>query len=607
MQSISLLVVLFAALLTPLLMAKFNIHSLPTAVAEIIVGIILGKSLFGWVVSNDVLEELRTLGVIVLIFLSGMEIDFSLFKPQKQAGGKIGVAPLAFLSYGSIVAMAFAAAWVLNLLGLYQHIVFAAIIFATVALGVVIAALKEQELLSKPFGQTILLLAALGEVLPLIALTVYQNVNGSSSRSVWLLLLIFVAAIILLLRFRKPYQWFAEIDKSTTQLDIRLAFFLIVTLVTVAESVGAENILGAFLAGMVMKLLRPREETEDKLTSIGYGFFIPIFFIMTGANMNLRAMFKDPASLALIPVLLIGFYAAKALLVPLLLMRFRKHNALAGMLLTSTTITLVIPALSIGKTLGIISSTQSAAFTLAAVITCIVSPILFNTFYVAEKDDIKKTHVHIIGANLLTVPIVQQLSKGLYEVHLYTDDPVKFKTYNSEAPVTLLPDVTASSLQAAKVFDADIMVLAHFDENKNFDVAQQALAAKVPRIIARFDAKNATDTRYDELADQGVEVYNTFETNIAMLRSLIETPSTLKILQDTTAGIFEIVVNNRRFAGLEVKNLPYVNDITISQIFRGDHFIAPHGDTQLHLGDHIIFSGDKAQIGQMRAEFEKAN
>lgn len=277
---------------------------------------------------------------------------------------------------------------------------------------------------------------------------------------------------------------------------------------------------------MVMKLLRPREETEDKLTSIGYGFFIPIFFIMTGANMNLRAMFKDPASLALIPVLLVGFFAAKALLLPLLLTRFRKHNALAGTLLTSTTITLVIPALSVGKSLGIISSTQSAAFTLAAVITCIVSPILFNTFYVAEKDDIKKTRVHIIGANLMTVPIVQQLSKGLYDVQLYTDDPVKFKTYNSEAPVTLLSDVTAPTLQAAEVFDADIIVLAHFDEDKNFAVAELALAAKVPRIIARFDAKNATDARYDELAAQGVEVYNTFETNIAMLRSLIETPST---------------------------------------------------------------------------------
>lgn len=607
MESTSLLVVLFAALLIPLLMARFNIHSVPTAVAEIIVGIVLGKSLLGWVATNSVLEELRSLGVIVLIFLSGMEIDFSLFKPQKNTTGKIGIAKLAFLGYGSIILVALGFSYLLKLMGLYAHVGFAAIIFATVALGVVIAALKEKELLSKPFGQTILLLAALGEVLPLIALTVYQNLNGTSSRSVWLLLLIFLAAIVLLLRFRKPYQWFAQIDKSTTQLDIRLAFFLIVTLVTVAESVGAENILGAFLAGMVMKLLQPREETQDKLTSLGYGFFIPIFFIMTGANMDLRQLLQEPKSLALIPILLIGFFAAKVALVPLLMLRFRKHNALAGTFLTSTTITLVIPALSVGRNLGIISTTQSGAFTLAAVITCIVSPILFNTFYVAEKEDFKKTRVHFIGANLTTVPIAQQLSKGLYDVHLYTDDPEKYKTYNSEVDVTLLPQLDEVTLQEAHAFDTDIVTLAYFDHTKNVALAKWALAAQVPRIIARFEAKNASDSEYDDLAAQGVEIYNTFETNIAMLRSLIETPSTLKILEDTEAGIFEIVVNNRRFTGLEVKNLPFVNDITISQIFRDNHFIAPHGDTQIHLGDHIIFSGDKKGIAQIRAQFEKQN
>ena len=82
--------------------------------------------------------------------------------------------------------------------------------------------------------------------------------------------------------------------KATTQLDVRLAFFLTFALVTVAEQVGAENILGAFLAGMVMKLLEPTQATKDKLTSIGYGFFIPIFFIRTGVNLNLKLLFANP-------------------------------------------------------------------------------------------------------------------------------------------------------------------------------------------------------------------------------------------------------------------------------------------------------------------------
>ncbi|WP_125709820.1 monovalent cation:proton antiporter family protein [Lacticaseibacillus porcinae] len=606
MDSLSLLIVLFAALAIPLVMAKFNITSTPTAVAEIVTGIVLGQSVLGIVRTGSVLNELASLGVIVLMFLSGMEIDFSLFKPQKQAT-QIGPAALAMISYASVVALAAVFATILQVTGFLPHAVFVTIVYSTVALGVVIAALKEKELLSKPFGQTILLIAALGEVIPLISLTVYASLNGKSSKSVWWLLAIFVAAIFLLMRFRKPYQFFARIDKATTQLDIRLAFFLIITLVTIAESVGAENILGAFLAGIVMKLLRPREETQDKLTSLGYGFFIPIFFIMTGVKINLRSLLSDPKALALIPILLIGFFFAKALLAVVLRLRFKPRNAVAGTFLVSTTITLVVPALTIGRNLGILTATQSGAFTLAAIITCIFSPILFNRFYQEEPEDFKKTVVHFIGTNLLTVPIAQQLSKGLYDITMFTDDPAKYSTYNSEVNVKLMPSFSQAALHEAGAFDADMVMLAYFDHDKNFELAQWALAEKVPRIIARFESKNVASTRYDELREQGVEVYNTIDASISLLRSLIETPSTLKILDDTQAGIFEITVNNRKFTGMEVKSLPFVNEITISQIYRDKVFIAPHGDTQIHLGDHIIFSGDKTAVAGIRQQLEKKN
>lgn len=606
MDSLSLLIVLFAALAIPLVMAKFNITSTPTAVAEIVTGIVLGQSVLGIVRTGSVLNELASLGVIVLMFLSGMEIDFSLFKPQKQAT-QIGPAALAMIAYASVVALAGVFATILQITGFLPHAVFVTIVYSTVALGVVIAALKEKELLSKPFGQTILLIAALGEVIPLISLTVYASLNGKSSKSVWWLLAIFVAAIFLLMRFRKPYQFFARIDKATTQLDIRLAFFLIITLVTIAESVGAENILGAFLAGIVMKLLRPREETQDKLTSLGYGFFIPIFFIMTGVKINLRTLLSDPKALALIPILLIGFFFAKALLTLVLRLRFKPRNAVAGTFLVSTTITLVVPALTIGRNLGILTATQSGAFTLAAIITCIFSPILFNRFYQEEPEDFKKTVVHFIGTNLLTVPIAQQLSKGLYDITMFTDDPAKYSTYNSEVNVKLMPSFSQGALHEAGAFDSDIVMLAYFDHDKNFELAQWALAEKVPRIIARFESKNVASTRYDELRDQGVEVYNTIDASISLLRSLIETPSTLKILDDTQAGIFEITVNNRKFTGMEVKSLPFVNEITISQIYRDKVFIAPHGDTQIHLGDHIIFSGDKTAVADIRQQLEKKN
>lgn len=609
MESISLLIVLTAALVTPLFMAHFHINSVPTAVAEILVGIVLGKSMLGWVHTGGDMQGLSELGVTILIFLSGMEIDFSLFKPQpKTAKGPQLANPvmLAVVGFASIVVLSLAFSYLLQLIRFFNHPIFATILFSTIALGVVIAALKEKELLHQPLGQTILLIAAFGEVIPLLGLTVYSALNGNSDSNLWLLLLLLLAALVLLARFKRVYSFFAAIDKSTTQLDIRLAFFLVFALVTIASRVGAESILGAFLAGMVMNLLGPRQETRDKLTSLGYGFFIPIFFIVTGANLNLKALMADPKSLSLIPLVLIGFFITKIGLIPVLRRRFKMQNALAGTFLSTTTITLVIPTLTVGRNLGILTEQQSGAFTLAAVIACVSGPILFNSFFKPEPETFKKTHVTFIGGNLLTVPIAQHLSSERYDVQLFTDKAENFRTYNSEVNIALTA-YQEDALVKADAFDCDIIVLGDFNADTNYALAKMALAHKVPRIIARFAAKDATTDRYDRLRDKGVEVFNALDANIALLRSLIETPSTLQILDDTIAGIYEVTIRNSRFAGLELKNLPFIDDITVSQIYRNKKFIAPHGDTQLHLGDHLIFSGDKHLIRNIRTQVEKLN
>lgn len=605
MVQLSLLIVLLAALMTPLVMARFKISVVPTAVAEIIVGIILGKSLLNWVSLTASLNQLSTLGVIILIFLSGMEIDFDLFKPQKNLNGtppaKWSPLKLAISSYASILLVAGLLGWLLQLTGLFSDILLATILFSTVALGVVIAALTEKELLSKALGQTILLTAALGEIIPLLALTAYAALNGGHSARLWLVLLIFLAAIILLMRFRSIYRFFAKIDKTTTQLDIRLAFFLIFTLVTIAEQVGAENILGAFLAGIVMKLLQPSKVTRDKLTSIGYGFFIPIFFITTGAKLNLRTLLADRDSLILIPIFFICFLLAKAVPVLIFRQRFTMKNAIASGFLTSTTITLVLPTLQVAQNLHVITTQQSGAFVLAAVLTCIFSPIIFNQLYQPEKEDLVKTRVTFIGTNILTIPVAQRLSQGWYDIRMLTDQPKNYRTYNSEANnVTLLPDLTEATLQKSDAFTTDILVLGHLDHDVNVRLATTAIKQQVPRVIARFEARDVADDRYDVLAEQGVEIYNSFDINISMLREMIESPSTLKLLTDNDAGLYEVTVHNRRFAGRELQSLPFIENITISRIYRNGHFIAPHGDTFIEQDDHLIFTGDKSAVPEIR-------
>lgn len=265
-MSVSVLIVTLVAFVTPMVLQRFKISVLPTAVAEVLVGIVIGKSGFDLVQTEGVLSFLSNYGVIFLLFLSGMEIDFSLFKKnngpltplaRKKAANAPSTSPVqvAVVAYGGSLLMALALALLFKFSGLFSNFVLAAILFSTVALGVVIAVLKENELLNKPLGQALLLIAVLGEVVPLLCLTIYSSFVSGKGESAWLIFLLFIVGALIFKRFRSFFTSLDEINKSTTQIDIRLALLVITTLVVLAESVGAEDILGAFIAGIVIKLL----------------------------------------------------------------------------------------------------------------------------------------------------------------------------------------------------------------------------------------------------------------------------------------------------------------------------------------------------------------
>lgn len=597
MAQLSLFLVILLALVIPIFMARFQISNVPTAVAEIIVGIVMGSSGFNLITSTHDLTFLSNLGVILLMFLSGMEIDFDLLqrknnpKGKSQAGKTVDPLKTAITAFIGIVVMAFVLAYILRLTGLFSEVMLAAIILMTVALGVVIATLKEKNILGRPIGQTILLTAVLGEVIPLLLLMIYASVNGGNAEQLWLIILLFAAAIFLLRRFKQPYLWFAKITKATTQLDIRLAFFLIFALVTVAERVGAENILGAFLAGMVMKLLEPSEATKDKLTSIGYGFFIPIFFIMTGVGLNLRSLFAHPSSLMLLPVLVIFLFIAKAPVVLTYMRYFQKKNAFAGGFLTATTITIVLPTLQVARKLHAITSTQSDAFILAAVIVCILSPIVFNSNFVLLPEDKIKEKVAIVGANAVTVPVAHDLHANWYSVKMFTDKKNQYKTYDSRVEnLTFLPNLDEETLEKGGVFDGDIVVAANRADEDNIKIARMAKEKGVNRVIARLsevDSKTLT-----EFNEKGIEVFNSTNVHAALMRAMIESPTVYRIMTDTKNILYSVKVKNTHYTGRQLMDLEFIDQITVSRIKRGDEWLIPRGATEIEPEDILVFSGE---------------
>ena len=603
MAQLSLFLVVLFALVVPILMARLRVNAVPTAVAEIIIGIVLGASGFNLVRPTHDLSFLSNLGVILLLFLSGMEINFDLLKPgqkTKRKKGQIAPFKVALNAFLGVTILSICLALLLKVLGLFGDVMLATIIFMTVALGVVIATLKEKDILNRPIGQTILLTAVLGEVIPLMLLTVYAAINGGNTKQLWLIILLFGVAILLLWRFKQPYLWFVKVTKSTTQLDVRLAFFLIFALVTVAERVGVENILGAFLAGIVMKLLEPSQETADKLTSIGYGFFIPIFFIMTGVKLNLRSLLAHPKSLILLPILILFLFLAKVPVALVYAQKFGSRNGIAGGFLTATTITIVLPTLAVARKLNVITRLQSDVFILAAVIVCILCPILFNAIFELKAEDRIKEKVVILGTNALTVPVMLDLHDNWYSVKMYTTSNEHYHIYKSRVPqLKLLSQLDSASLAQSGAFTGNIFVAAMRSDDTNLRLGQLAQEqGDFKRII--ICQKRADIARVKDLRKNGMEVFDLSNITSALLRALIESPALYSVLSDTKNAVYSVVVRNTQYSGRQLMDWDVAHDITVSRIRRGQEWLVPHGHTVIELGDELIFTAKYQAADRMR-------
>lgn len=610
MEKLPLVIVLLAALLIPLMMGKFKINVFPSIVAEIIVGIILGKSVLNIIEIGDYLEIFSSFGVVFLVFLSGMEIDFSLFKKKEETSDDdtktVNPLKIALTAYLTMLVLSFAVSYFFHFSGLFEDYWLLFIIFTSIALGIVIASLKERELLSQPFGQTILLIAVLGEITPLVLLTVYSSVFGSADSNLWMILLILGVAA-LLLRFKKVYTFFEEIDKVTTQLDIRLAFFIILTLVAVAEGTGAESVLGAFLAGIVMKLLKPRESTVEKLDSFGYGFFIPIYFIVTGVKLDLSSIFSDAKTLLLIPLFFISFFLTRILVIPILNRHFKRANAWAGTFLSATTLTLILPILEVAEQVGAVNDNEKGALILASVLTCVFFPLFYNKLYQNEPTENRPTRVSIIGTNSLTMAVANELLKKNYEVNLLTDDEQAYHTFNSEGRVQLVSSMVEHFPEHLTPTTTDVLIINYDDTDNESQMARLAKERGIERVIVHFETNNIVEDTYSELSNYGIEIFSTFDAQASLLRTMVETPSIMKIIDDTETGLYEATVKNSRYAGIPIKQLPFVDAMTISNIRRGNQLLTPHGNTIIELDDHLIFTGQKEEITGIKQQLERKN
>jgi Kef-type K+ transport system membrane component KefB len=374
----NLVIVAAVAFAAPFVLGLFPRVRLPSVVLEIVAGIVLGPALLGVVEVDASVAVIATLGLAFVLFLAGLEIEF----------GALRGPLLRLASVGFVLSLAIALAVALGLkaAGLVETPLLVTIILCATSLGVLIPVLKDAGEISTMFGQLIVAAGSIADFGAIILLSIFFSGEGGTGSTLLLLGELFAlsAAVFLLVRGAERSTWIRadlmRLQDTTAQIRVRAAFVLLVGFAAVAESLGLEAILGAFIAGAIVSVVdRDRQMTHPdfrrKLEAAGFGLFIPVFFVASGVRFDLDALTASASSLLMVPIFLAALLAARGL--PALVYRRTigaRRTWIAG-LLQATSLPFIVAATGIGSELGLIDAAESAALIGAGLLSVLLFPL----------------------------------------------------------------------------------------------------------------------------------------------------------------------------------------------------------------------------------------
>ena len=379
----SLLLVSAVAFLAPLILGLLPIRGLPDVVVEIVLGIVIGPSVLGWARIDLPIQILSLFGLAFLLFLSGLEVDLSRLR------GRL----LQLVGAGFLLSFALALLVGLGLFatGQVKSPLLIAIILAATALGIVVPVLKDAGESDTNFGQLVIAAATIAEFGTIILLSLFFSGEASSTGTKLILfaglLLLAGGLTVVVLGVERSMRITAVLHRmqdTTAQIRVRGAFLLLVGFVVLAGVFGLEVILGAFIGGVILRLIdadrmMTHPEFHQKLEAVGFGVFIPIFFVATGLRFDLAALFASPATILRVPIFLVALLVVRG--VPAMLYRplVGMRRTLVAALLQATSLSFIVAAAQIGMQLGLITRATGAALIAAGILSVVIFPLLALT------------------------------------------------------------------------------------------------------------------------------------------------------------------------------------------------------------------------------------
>ena len=372
----SLALIIVAAVLAPLAAEALRRFRIPGVVLEIAFGVVIGQQVLGLAEVTPVVAGFGNLGLSFLMFLAGYEIDLERIKGR----------PLSLATRGWFLSLAIGLACgaVMVLDGFAHSDLLIGLAVTTTALGTLLPMLSDGGVLESRFGALVQAVGTVGEFLPIVAIALLLTSDNPGTTALLLVAFIglAVAATLLATRARTPRViglMRRHLD-SSAQLPVRIAVLLVVALVWVAGHLGLDVLLGAFTAGIIVRLFTAGEQAEavgSKLSALGFGFLIPIFFVVSGMKFDLDALLDEPSTLLRVPVFLALFLLARG--VPAMLFYRRelsRRDRAALAFFSAAALPLVVVITEIGLETDRMLPENAAALVGAGMLSVLLYPLV---------------------------------------------------------------------------------------------------------------------------------------------------------------------------------------------------------------------------------------
>ncbi|MBM3667583.1 MAG: cation:proton antiporter [Actinobacteria bacterium] len=371
-----MVIVGIAALAGILVLAISPKLAIPLVAVELLLGILIGPQVLDIAKIDSTTKFFSEIGLAVLFFFVGYEIDFERVKGKPLKLGMIGWALSLVLAYGlgGILAAA----------GVVVSYLYTGSAMATSAMGTLIPILRDSGELRTKFGTYLLAAGGMGEFGPILLVTLILSTTNPLHEALILVAFVAVAVITGLAAVRSAFHGWPPLERTletSSQLAVRLAVVLVFGLVALAAELGLDVLLGGFVAGMITRLaLKDREVgvLESKLTAVGYGLLIPFFFITSGMEFDLDALTSSATAvlemLMFVPLFLVVRGLPQLLLYRKQIPALRDRAALACF--ASTQLPLVVAITSIAVEQGHMRPDTSAGLVGAAILSTLIFPLV---------------------------------------------------------------------------------------------------------------------------------------------------------------------------------------------------------------------------------------